>query len=342
MSVSIDRLPALGGDGRRLRHGRGDLMADAKMLLAGKMDLGSLLSGHRLVKNPVEVVVRDGAMLERLGYNAALREAGFRAGIDNINVEPFRTIINDKKWDRAIREVRRTHNLRVTMGRDDWQRLGMFGDITANSSSYTGVTGTASSAPTATTLTNSGAAFPTSGGINGSLQGHIVVCPVAGVYGVILSNSGTVLTVDQWTAFNSATGAAGTTPSNGAAYAILPWSGIAAWVGLSTSAAAPAAGDVTRTADGLYGDGTTSGTATEQNTNGLSRAFQQWTIISGGMQWQYTWTYTGSSPVVIAKGVLFNSLAAAGTLLILETLLSSTATVNSNGDTLQLTWQVTL
>jgi hypothetical protein len=335
----IDSLPGLGGKGTRLR-GIKNIREDLGQLISGKLDTRSLLAGYKLQRDPVQVTVRSGEALRRLGYHQALENAGFRAG-DDINVEPFRSIIKDRCWDRAITQIRRTHNLRVTMGRDNWQRLGMFGDITANSSSYTGVSSAATST-SATSLTNTGAAFPTSGGVNGSLQGHVVVCPVVGCYGVILSNTATALTVDQWTSLTSSTGAAGTTPAATAVYSILPWAGMAAWVGMSTNSAAAAAGDVLRTSDGLFADGTTGAAATEQNTNGLSRAFTQWTVIAGGMQWDHTWTYTGSTSVTIAKAVLCNSLAAAGSLLVLETLLSSTATVNANGDTCELTWQVTL
>jgi hypothetical protein len=325
----LDQLPPIGthqGDtrGRRMR-GLRDVPQDLRDLVAGRLDPLGFINGFRRQHDPVEVKVWSGPKLEKLG---------FRAGVDNIN---------DRRFRSAIREIRRSHNLRVTQGRDAWQRLVMFGDITANASGYTGVSGTATSAPSATTLTNSAAAFPTSGGLNGSLQGHVVVCPAAGVYGTILSNTGTVLTVDQWTALNSATGAAGTTPSNGAVYAIIPGGSLALWIGLSTNSAAAAAGDVLRTADGLFGDGTTSGAATEQTGSGLARAFVQPTFPSAGnIQLQFTWTYTGSSTVVVAKGVLCNSLAAAGSLLFLETLLSSTATVNSNGDQLQLTWSIGL
>lgn len=338
----IDRLPKLGEHGSRLRTLR-DLPRELANMAAGRLTLAQVLDGQRIGRNPVEVIVHDGEMLRKLGYHEALRQAGFREG-DNINEPRFRHILKNARFDPAIKSVSRSHNLRVTMGRDQVQRLQMFGDITANSSGFTHVAGTASTGPTSTTLTNSSAAFPTSGGVNGSLQGHAVFVPGTGngVYGIILSNTATVLTVDQWTDATSATGAVGTTPSNGAAYIVTPGALPVYWIGLSTNSAASQATDVLRTADGLFGDGTTSASATEQSTNGLSRAFVQPTLISGGVQWDYTWTYLGSSTVTLAKGVLCNSKAGAGSLLLLETLMSSTATLNASGDTLTIQWQCTL
>jgi hypothetical protein len=245
-----------------------------------------------------------------------------------------------------LRAIRRSHNLRVTQGRDSWQRILMFGDITANATSYTGASG-AATATSATSLTNSGAVFPTSGGGGvGGLVGHTVVSMAAGVpavYGTIMSNTATVLTIDQWTSVSSATGAAGTTPTATAEYWVMPGPAFALWIGLSTSTAAAAAGDVLRSADGLFADGTTGAAATEQNASGLVRTYVPPTFPSpGNIQLQNTWTYTSSGAITLGKVVLCNSKPVVGSLLILETLLSATATVTANGDTVQVTWTVTL
>jgi len=61
------------------------------------------------------------------------------------------------------------------------------------------------------------------------------------------------------------------------------------------------------------------------------------------LQLNHTWTYTGSSLVTIPKVVLYNSLAVAGTIPMLETLLNAQATVNTTGDTIQLAgWLINL
>jgi hypothetical protein len=51
-----------------------------------------------------------------------------------------------------------------------------------------------------------------------------------------------------------------------------------------------------------------------------------------------TFTYTGSVSTVVAKAALFNA-ASVGSM-VLETLLASTATVNSNGDQVVINWTV--
>lgn len=259
---------------------------------------------------------------------------------------------------RVWRQIVDTTNLRLNVGRDQLQRIQMFGDFGTGLNGLA-ATGTATAA-TATTYTAAAAAFPTatSAAGNAGLQGHLVFIAnsiasfafVNPVFGVILSNTATVLTVDQWYAI-PVTGAAGTTPTTtAAAPLILPGAGPLWWAALSTSSAAAAAGDVTRTADGLWGDGTGGGAATEQTTNGLARAYighgsGTAPTISGAANYTYahTWTYTGSSLVTIPKIVLYNSLAAAGTIPLLETLLSAQASVNTNGDTIVLSsWSITL
>lgn len=322
----IDALPRIGSEGVRLRSFR-DLKRDIKDLSRGTLDFGSFLSGYRKLRNPVELTVRSKCTHAHDENDPVLQARGCQ----NPNGK--------------VKAIRRTHNLRVTMGRDQWQRVAMAGDLTAFASSYTGVSG-AATATSATSLTNSGAAFPTGTGLSGAatgLAGHIVVATGTNIaYGVIVSNTATVLTIDQWYNPASATGAAQTTPAATTPYIILPNMGAANWVGLSTSSAAPAATDVLRTADGLFADGTSSGVATEQNANGLTRVFLQPTSTAGGYVFTNTWTYTGSTSVTINKAVCCNSKAVAGSLLFLETLISAAATVAANGDTIQLTWTITL
>lgn len=259
---------------------------------------------------------------------------------------------------RVWRERSKTHNLRLNVGRDQQQRIAMFGDFGTGLNALA-ATGTATAA-TATTYTAAASSFPTatSAAGNAGLQGHLVFVAdsiasfafVNPVIGVILSNTATVLTIDQWSAV-PITGAVGTTPTTtAAAPLILPSLAAMRWAGLSTSAAAAAATDVTRTTDGLWGDGTGGGAATEQTANGLARAYighgsSTAPTISGAGNYTFahTWTYSGSSLVTIPKIVLFNSAAGAGTIPMLETLLSAQATVNANGDTIVLSsWSITL
>jgi hypothetical protein len=118
--------------------------------------------------------------------------------------------------------------LLLNCGRDNWAALMGGGSV--------GSSGTASAAPTATTMTDGTKSWTTN-----QWAGYTVVC--GSVYGIVLSNTATVLTVDQWYAAATPGGAAGATPANGATYAILP-GGMAGWFCIiSTSSALPASGD---------------------------------------------------------------------------------------------------
>jgi hypothetical protein len=261
---------------------------------------------------------------------------------------------------RKLVAIRRTKNLRVTMGRDQWQRALMMGDV-GGSGVGNGVAG-ALTAATGTTATPAGGGLTTAGQSSGNtgLQGKIIfVGPNnsgvgSAVFGIIVSNTATVITVDQWYAI-PVTGAAGTAPNATGNYVILPGMSWSAWVGLSTSVAAALAGDVLRTADGLFGDGTTGAAATEtvSGTGGgsganLARAYcgqgggTAPTYGSGTYILDHTWTYNGAGAITLAKVVMCNTLAAAGSLLFLETLLSASGTVTASGDTIRVTWTVTL
>ncbi len=136
--------------------------------------------------------------------------------------------------------------------RRDWQSKAMGGGVWFGSAAT--LVGNATST-SATSLTNTGAAFPTSGqalagamvavGPNSSGTGSTVM-------GVIVANTATVLTVDQWT--NVGTGAVSTTPNATASYQVLPGQFPAMYLALSTDSTAPAATDTT-----LIGEITTGG-----------------------------------------------------------------------------------
>jgi hypothetical protein len=336
----------------RLRTSLKDFKEDLSLVRKKVLDPRGFVNGFRLVQNPVEATITS--------LISDDRQVDPKILADNPQFFTDPVKVNGIWRDRAfgmqrrqITAIRRSKNLRVTMGRDQLQRVLMMGDV-GSGTGLSGAVGTLTGS-SATTATDSGAAFTTAATSAGNtgLQGHIVVVgPNASgtgsqVFGVIMSNTATVLTVDQWYAI-PVTGAAGATPNSTGKYTILPGAVWAAWVGLSTNSAAAAAGDVLRTSDGLFGDGTTNGAATEQTANGLARAYLGQggstapTFGSGTYVLAHTWTYTGASSVTLAKVVMCNSLAAAGSLLFLETLLSATGTVNANGDTITVTWTVTL
>lgn len=119
--------------------------------------------------------------------------------------------------------------IRVNSG-IDCQARALGGDTIAGLTS-----GTFSSAPTGTTGTVATGGWTTNG-----LVGHYIVS--GAVFGIIISNTATVATVDYWhqgTSPGSVT--AGTTPSNGATFDILPGNAPARWLALSVATLAVAA-----------------------------------------------------------------------------------------------------
>lgn len=186
-----------------------------------------------------------------------------------------------------------------------------------------GETGTATST-SATSLTNTGASFPTSGD---GYTGHVVVAGSSPlVYGVISSNTGTVLTIDKWYTAASPGGAAASTPAGTSTYIILPGGQPAFWMALTADATAPAAPDTTLTS--------------EISTNGLGRAVCTYAHTAAATTYTLTKAFscTGGS-TTINKAAIFNASAAG--VMLFETAVPSPPTV-INGDTLTVTSTVTL
>lgn len=130
----------------------------------------------------------------------------------------------------------------------------------------------------------------------------------------IQKNLRTNVGADFWNTQLFATGAAGAQAN---------------WIGITTDATAPAATDTSL--------------ASEETANGLARAQASVTHTGGASSTvlSHTWTYLGSVQKVIAKAGLFTTVGPpiAGTMA-LETLLSSTATVNSSGDQITINWTI--
>lgn len=199
---------------------------------------------------------------------------------------------------------------------------GNDGQAAAMGGSLAGAAGT-STATSATSLTDSGASF-------GSYVGHMVVA--GGVYGVITSNTGTVLTVDRWYTPGSPGGAAGSTPSSTSAYVVVPGQAPYWYMGLTANNTAPGASDTS-----LASEITTSG-------GGLIRKLATYAHTSGAASYSLAATFTAngsdSLPVTIAKIGIFNSIT--GGRMQFETLLSATATLSASGDQLTVTDSVAL
>lgn len=176
--------------------------------------------------------------------------------------------------------------------RRDWQAkaMGM-----GPSFAFASATGNAT-ATSATSLTNSGATFPTAGqGLAGCIVAASRNSSGTGstVYGVIVSNTSTVLTVDQWYDPTSTSGAAGTTPNSTGAYVILPGQNPAAWLALTSDATSPTASDTTL--------------ASEATTNGFARAVGTYAHTAAATTYTLTKLFTAAGSLTVNTEAVFGA-----------------------------------
>lgn len=175
-------------------------------------------------------------------------------------------------------------NLRTDVG-DDWQAAVMLGH------QNDGISGTAT-ATSATSLTWGGT-FPTTGGGPAGagqmvgLQGKIVAAGPnssgagATVYGVIITNTATVLTVDKWQ--DAATpGTTGTTPNAICTFQVLPGAAPVIYLALTETDVTQAAGDTTLSGELAVDGFTRSVYDTYSHSNGASSGFIQKTFTATG------------------------------------------------------------
>ena len=139
-----------------------------------------------------------------------------------------------------------------------------------------GATGTTTSGPTATTVTDTGATWTTN-----QWYGHDVV--VGGVVMTVLSNTGTVLTGARWETPGSRGGATASTPSSGT-YVICSGQAPAAWIALTASVISPSTGGTDTT---LAGEITTAG-------SGFIRALATFGHTAGTNTYTLTKTFTAT------------------------------------------------
>lgn len=185
--------------------------------------------------------------------------------------------------------------------------------------------GSPATASSATTLTATGTPWTTN-----LLAGMRVVVPItnlttAPVYGNIISNTTSVITVDQWW-----TGAdvAGTTPAATSAFIILPGAAPARFMALTQDTGAPNAADTALTG--------------EITTGGCARALAAYahTLAAGTYTLQKAFAVTATFAAIHKMGIFHSGTGTAGVMLY-ESLLNADASV-VNGDTLTITETVTL
>lgn len=148
------------------------------------------------------------------------------------------------------------------------------------------------------------------------------------VYGVIVSNTSTVLTVDQWYSGTSATGAAGTTPNATGQYIILPGQNPAAWMAVTSDATTPTTADTTLTS--------------ELTTSGMGRAVGTYAHTAAATTYTLTHLWTASGTVTINKEAQFGAATVTGGgVMPFESAEPSPPTLVS-GDTLQNSITITI
>lgn len=182
---------------------------------------------------------------------------------------------------------------------------------------------------TATTLTRSTASWTTN-----QWAGYRVYASVSAtqmVFGIVQSNTATVLTVDRWYTVATPGGAAGSTPSTTGTYVICDGNAPAWFMGLTANSSAPAAGDTSLTGEIVTASG------------GLVRKICPYAQTAGVASYTLTPVFTAngsdSLPVTVAKIGVFTSMVVAATTstMLFETLLNATATLSASGDQLTVT-----
>jgi hypothetical protein len=199
------------------------------------------------------------------------------------------------------------------------------------SSAFASAQGFATST-TATSLVNSGATFPTAGQ---GLAGQVVVAGPnnagtgAVVFGVIVSNTATSLTIDQWTDPTSTLGNAGATANGTCSYCIVQGQNPAAWMALTANVFVPTTADTT-----LAGELTVNGFTRAVGTYAHTAAASTYTLV-------HLWTCTGGSTTINNEAQFGAANVTAGGVMPFESAEPTPPTL-INGDTLQNTVQITL
>lgn len=229
-----------------------------------------------------------------------------------------------ERWSSGFKRNLTTDTAVGYTNRRDWQSKAMGGGFAAFATAVGAATATS-----ATSLTNSGAAFPTAGQ---ALAGCIVaVGPNSSgagstVYGVIVSNTATVLTVDQW--YTAGTRAVGTTPNATANYQVLIGQHPASYLAVTSDVTAPSAADTTLTS--------------EATTNGFARAQAIWAHTAAATTYTMQVVFNATGSLTPAKMAAFGAAnPTAGGVMPFETAIGSPPALNS-GDQLTLTHTITV
>ncbi len=250
-----------------------------------------------------------------------------RAAVSGVKIGPNRVDVRiihgpgrpDEWAEGTIEDLPPSYNVTTTAnngGRD------MAASLLAGQPGF-GVSGTIATGVSGTTLTATATPFVASAYI-----GQIVVAEEttnAPVWGMIISNTTSVLTIDGW---HYGDGTAGTTPGATANYNILPGAAPYRYMALTENAGAASAATTTLTG--------------EITTGGCGRALTTYahTLGTGTTTLIKSFSVSATFPA-IHKIALFQSATASGALAGFEVVLNADASVVS-GDTLQVTWTLTV
>ncbi len=252
----------------------------------------------------------DGALLSIMrGSRTADR---FRIGPNDVHAIVFHD-------DGSYTDLGVSHNIMTTAnngGRDQVSAMlggkAGFGDGTA-----------IATGSSATSLTATATPFVASAHI-----GQVVIAEQstsAPVWGTIISNTTSVLTIDGW---YDGDDSAGTTPGATANYQIIAGNAPARYIALTENASAASAASTALTG--------------ELTTGGCGRALGTYAHTLGAATFTLTKSFsvTATFPAIHRAG-LFQVSTASSSLLSFETVLSADASV-INGDTLAVTWTITV
>lgn len=163
------------------------------------------------------------------------------------------------------------------------------------------------------------------------------VCAGA-VYGVVVSNTATALTIDRWYNPANPTGTTGTTPAANTSFFILGGAAPVDYMAITTNSAATVGTDTA-----LPGEWNVAG-------GGLNRQVCSYAHTAGAASYTLTVTFTANSsdvssgplPATFAKMGTFDSATPATGVMLHETVLSSTAVLSAVGDALTITQTVNM
>jgi hypothetical protein len=253
-------------------------------------------------------------------------KSGSFESVKPLRVGPNEVFVHVTRRDGTVEDIGLSRNLLTNIGRDVWSgSWGFIGAGVTTASPATAISATTVTV-TGTPLTASNLATPQLG-----LAGQRVFMPLTGlttapVYGNIVSNTTSVITVDKWWTVADATA---TTPASTSGLIVAP-GGMAGirFMALSTNASAASASDTTL--------------ASEVTTNGGGRVLATYAHSFGGTTLTLSNTFSFSGTVTaVHKGGLFAALTSAGAdPMIYETVFNLDFTVG-NGDTAACTWTIT-